>query len=158
MRRRPEGGVPLRRNMDMKLDRTFALVICGFGLAACSSFTMPGFDALTPKPTTTVLLIQSNPGGAEARSSLGPTCRTPCTMAIGAAGDFTISLARDGYEPQTVTVHSTMSGGGYMTAASPTLEPTSVDVTLEPLPQAKGPKQAVRQRPQPPAAQSRVQP
>ena len=82
----PEGGMRLRRNVDMKLDRAFALVMCGFGLAACSSFTVPGTDAMKPKPTTTVLLIQSNPAGTEARSSLGRTCVTPCTMAIGAAG------------------------------------------------------------------------
>jgi len=157
MRRRPKDGIRLRRNADMKLDSTFALMMCGFGLAACSSFTMPGVDALKPKPTTTVLLIQSNPAGAEARSSLGGTCRTPCTMSIGTAGDFTIGFARDGYEPQTVTVHSTMSKGSYTTGPSPVLEPNSVDVTLEPLPQAKAPKQAARQRPQPPAA-SRVQP
>jgi hypothetical protein len=142
----------------MKLDRAFALVMCGFGLAACGSGTMPGFSSLKPKPTTTVLLIQSNPAEAEARSSLGGTCRTPCTMSIGTAGDFTISFARDGYEPQTVTVHSTMSEGGYMTPASPVFDPNSVYVTLEPLPQAKAPKQAARQRPQPPAATSRVQP
>jgi PEGA domain len=140
----------------MKLDRAFALVICGFGLAACSSSTMPGFDAFKPKPTTTVLLIQSNPAGADARSSLGGTCRTPCTITIGTAGDFTISFARDGYEPQTITVHSTMSEGGYTTAPSPVLDPNSVFVMLEP--QAKPPKQAVRQRPQPPAATPRVQP
>jgi hypothetical protein len=129
----------------MKLDLAFAVVICGFGLAACSSSkTMPGFDAFKPKPTTTTLLIQSNPAGADARSSLGGTCRTPCTMAIGTAGDFTISLARDGYEPQTITVRSTMSEGDYVTPASPTLDPNTVSVTLEPQP-----KQAVRQRPQP---------
>jgi PEGA domain-containing protein len=138
----------------MKLDHAFALVMCGFGLAACSSFTMPGVDALKPKPTTTVLLIQSNPAGAEARSSLGGTCRTPCTMAIGTAGDFTISFARDGYEPQTVTVHSTMADGGFMTGPSPVFDPDSVFVTLEPVPQAKAPKQ----RPPPSAATSRVQP
>src|SRR5580693_6338314 len=87
--------------MDMKLDLTFALVICGLGLAACgSSQTLPGLDAFKPKPTTTTLLVQSNPDGADARSSLGGTCRTPCTMAIATAGDFTISFARDGYEPQ----------------------------------------------------------
>jgi hypothetical protein len=40
-------------------------------------------------------------------------------MAIAIAGDFTISFAREGYEPQTVTVHSTMSEGDYMTAPSP---------------------------------------
>jgi hypothetical protein len=100
----------------MKFDLTFALVICGLGLAACgSSQTTPGLDAFKPKPTTTALLIQSNPDGADVRSSLGGTCRTPCTMAIATAGDFTISFARDGYEPQTVTVHSTMSEGGYTT-------------------------------------------
>jgi hypothetical protein len=124
----------------MKLDRAFAIVMCGFGLAACSTSTIPGFDALKPKPTTTVLLLQSAPADAEARSSLGGDCRTPCTMAIGVAGDFTVSFARDGYEPQTVTVHSTMSDGGFMTAPSPRLDPDPVSVTLERLPQAKTPK------------------
>jgi hypothetical protein len=58
-------------------------------------------------------------------------------MAIGTAGDFTISFARDGYEPQTVTVHSKMSEGSYTTAPSPVFDPSSVFVTLQPLPQAK---------------------
>ena len=49
-------------------------------------------------------------------------------MTIGTAGDFTISFARDGYEPQTVTVHSTMSEGNYMTAPSPVLDPSPVYV------------------------------
>jgi hypothetical protein len=130
----------------MKVHLAFALVICGFGLAACgSSKTLPSLDAFKPKPTTTTLLVQSNPAGADARSSLGGTCRTPCTMAIATAGDFTISFAREGYEPQTITVHSTMSEGDYTTPASPTLDPSRVSVTLAP--QAK---QAVRQRPQQP--------
>ncbi len=137
MRGRPANGIRAHRNADMKLDRVFVLVMCGCGLAACSSFNMPGINALKPKPTTTSLLIQSSPGGTEARSSLGGTCRTPCTMAIGTAGDFTISFARDGYEPQTVTVHSTMSAGSYMTAPSPVLDPITVFVTLQPMPQAK---------------------
>ena len=129
----------------MRLYRAFALVMCGLGMAACSS--MSAFDSLKSKPTTTVLLIQSNPASAEARSSLGATCRTPCTMAIGTAGDFTIGFARDGHEPQTVTVHSTMSEGDYMTAPSPVLEPSTVYVTLRPLPQAKAQRQAARQHP-----------
>jgi PEGA domain len=119
-----------------------ALVICGLGLAACGSTGKPSFDAFKPKPTTTTLLVQSNPVGANARSSLGATCLTPCTMAIGTAGDFTISFTRDGYEPQTITVHSTMSEGGYTTPASPTLDPNIVSVALKPQAQ-----QAVRQRP-----------
>src|SRR5271156_1387825 len=155
MRRRPQGGIRLRRDADMRLDYAFAGVMCGLGMAACSS--MSGFDSLKPKPTTTVLLIQSNPASAEARSSLGANCRTPCTMAIGTAGDFTISFARDGYESQTGTFLSTMSEGGYMTAPSPVLDPSPVYVNLEPLPQAKASKHAASQRPRPPAPISRVQ-
>jgi hypothetical protein len=67
-------------------------------------------------------------------------------MAIGTAGDFTISVTREGYEPQTITVHSTMSEGGYTTAPSPTLDPNTVSVALKPQAQ-----QAVRQRPPSPA-------
>jgi hypothetical protein len=131
----------------MKLDRALAVVICASGLAACgASKTIPGLDAFKPKPTTTILLIQSNPPGADARSSLGGTCRTPCTMTIGTAGDFTISFAHDGYEPQTITIHSTMSEGDYTTPASPTLDPNTVSVALKPRAQ-----QAVRQRPPGPA-------
>ena len=150
------GIIRLRWTADMRLDRAFDLVMCGLGLAACSS--TPGFDSLKPKPETTVLLIQSNPASAEARSSLGRICRTPCTMTIGTAGDFTISFARDGYEPQTVTVHSTMSEGNYMTAPSPVLDPSPVYVNLEPVPHAKAPKQVASRRPQPPAATSRMEP
>jgi hypothetical protein len=45
------------------------LVICGLGLAACARSSL---DAFKLKPTTTTLLIQSNPAGADARSSLVP--------------------------------------------------------------------------------------
>jgi hypothetical protein len=67
----------------------------GGGQAGRSSMTvhrggadLPGLDAFKPKPTTTALLVQSNPDGADSRSSLGGTCRTPCTMAIATAGDL----------------------------------------------------------------------
>lgn len=135
--------------------RAFALVICGLGMAACSS--MASFDSLKPKPESTILLIETNPASAEARSSLGRICRTPCTMTIATAGDFTISFARDGYEPQTVTVHSTMSAGDYMTAPSPVLDPSPVYVNLEPLRHAKPQRQVASQR-TPPAAVSRIEP
>jgi hypothetical protein len=129
----------------MKLNGAFALVIIGIALARCSS--MPGFDAMKQKPENTFLLIQSNPSGAEARSSLGATCHTPCTMSIGAGNDFTVSYTLDGYVPQTVTVHSTMSTGGFMSAPSPTLNPNPVFATLEPVaPQAKASKPPTRPR------------
>jgi hypothetical protein len=137
----------------MRLDRASALMLCGLGMAACGS--MPGLDSLKPNPETTLLLIQSNPAGAEARSSLGKICRTPCTMSVGEAGDFTINFARDGYELQTVTVHSAMAEGSYMTAPSPVLDPSPVYVNL--VPHAKASKQVASHRPKP-AATSRIEP
>jgi hypothetical protein len=131
----------------MKLNRTFALLMCGLGLAACSSF-----DAFKPKATTTALRIESNPPGVDAQTSLGKNCPTPCTMAIGSAGDFTISFAQDGYVPQTITVHSTMSEGSFTTAPSPVLSPNPVVVTLEP-----AAKKPAKPRPRQPAATAKMQ-
>jgi hypothetical protein len=141
----------------MQLNRAFPLVICGLALTACSSFSMPGFDAMKQKPENTFLLLQSTPAGAEARSSLGPACRTPCTMSIGSGSDFTVSYSLDGYLPQTVTVHSTMSAGGFMTAPSPLLNPNPVFAALEPAaPETKATKPSARQRPQSAAAVSQL--
>ena len=132
----------------MKLRGALALSICGLIITGCSSLSMPGFDAMKQKPENTFLLIQSSPTGAEARTSLGATCRTPCTMSIGSGNDFTVSYSLDGYAPQTVTVHSSMSAGGFMTAPSPMLDPNPVFATLEPVaPQAKATKPPARQRP-----------
>src|SRR5215475_2812436 len=132
--------------------RALVVVICSFGFAACSSGAMPSFDAFKPKPTTTLLLIQSSPAGAEARTTLGKTCRTPCTMQIGSSEDFTVSFALNGYMPQTLTVHSTMSGGGFMTAPSPVLNPASLFATLEPVTPQASPRKPSRQPPAPAAA------
>jgi hypothetical protein len=131
----------------MKLDRAFALLMCGLGLAACSSL-----DAFKPKATTTALRIESNPSGVDAQTSLGRNCPTPCSMAIGTAGDFTISFAQDGYVPQTITVHSTMSEGSFTTPPSPVLSPNPVVVTLEP-----AAKKPAKSRPRQPAATAKMQ-
>ena len=112
-------------------NRALVVAICSLGLASCSSAAMPGFDAFKSKPTPTLLLIQSNPGGAEARTSLGQKCNTPCTLWISAAGDFTVSFTLNGYMSQTLPVHSTMSAGGFTTDPSPVLDPPSLFPTLE---------------------------
>jgi hypothetical protein len=137
--------------------RTLAVLICSVGLASCGSVAMPGFDAFKPKPTTTLMLIQSTPPGAEARTSLGKTCRTPCTMLIGSGEDFTVGFALNGYLPQTLTVHSTMSEGGFMTAPSPVLNPASLFATLEPVTPQASPRKPSRQRPGPAAAAAGAQ-
>jgi hypothetical protein len=137
--------------------RAAGVAIAGVGLASCSSismpsmsmpsWSMPGFDSFKPKPTTTLLLIESNPGGAQAKTSFGKTCTTPCTMQVGEGNDFTVTFTLDGYMPQTLTVHSTMSAGDFTTGPSPVLNPGSLFPTLE---RAKPP--AVARKPSKPHA------
>jgi hypothetical protein len=122
--------------------RIQAVALAGLAAAACST-TSSGpstpssssssgyFDAFKSKPTMTVMLIQSNPGGAQAKTSFGKMCTTPCTMLIGETSDFTVTFTLARYVPQTVTVHATMGAAGWTTPASPVFDPPSLYPTLE---------------------------
>ena len=67
--------------------RIIVVVAAGLGLAGCSSFSMP--DMLKSAPPTVTVQMESLPPGAEARTSTGQTCKTPCAMAIPVENDFT---------------------------------------------------------------------
>ena len=69
-------------------------------------FDMPGFGKSPPAATT--MQFESEPAGAEARTSLGQVCRTPCTQAVSAS-EFTVSFALPGYQPQTVPVSAELT-------------------------------------------------
>jgi hypothetical protein len=134
-------------------NRALAVVTCSLGLASCGSVAMLDFDAFKPKPKGAVLIVESSPPGAEARASLGKTCHTPCSMLIGVADDFTVSFALDGYVPQTLTVHATMSESVLMlTVPSPALDPAYLFAKLEPMTPQASPRKPSRQRRGPAAA------
>jgi hypothetical protein len=147
----------------MNMIRAIAVAACGFWLAGCTSM-MPNFDLGASRAATTNLTIESDPPGAEARTSLGATCRTPCTMAVPAANEFTVSYTLDGYLPQTVSVRPAPREGGrrmdpqdvfdlkengglYATSVPPRLDPNPVFAELSPV--APPPKPPARGR-QPP--------
>jgi hypothetical protein len=69
-------------------------------------------------------------------------------MQIAEGNDFTVAFTLDGYVPQTLTVHSTMSPGDFSTGPSPVLNPGSLFPTLERV--AKSP--AVARKPSKPPA------
>jgi hypothetical protein len=85
-----------------------AIAGCGLALTGCGSW-MPSLDftgAFNSAPTSATLRIESEPPGADARVSTGPTCKTPCSVPVPASGDFTVSFALNGFLPQTVPVHA----------------------------------------------------
>jgi hypothetical protein len=111
------------------MKRTVVLVASGLALAGCASFSagdlMPSFSG----PTTGELTLSSEPPGAEARTSGGQACRTPCKLTLPYnSGDFTVSLSAPGRAPQIVpvTIRATDSG------AASRFDPNPVYAVLEP--------------------------
>jgi hypothetical protein len=98
------------------------------------------------------LRLDSIPPGAEARTSLGQGCRTPCTISVPAREDFTVTFALPGYETQMVPVDLVRSGGGFGTATdfATTVQftPNPVVAMLEPAaPPPAAKKRAAKPRP-----------
>jgi hypothetical protein len=87
------------------MSRVIALVACGLTLAACSaSMSLPSMDFFKSSPPTETLRIESEPPGAEAKTSQGQTCRTPCEVKVQAVTGMSVTVALNGYQTQTVTV------------------------------------------------------
>lgn len=43
---------------------------------------------------------------------MGNTCITPCTLTFGRKDEFTVTLTKPGYQPQTVPVETRLAGAG----------------------------------------------
>jgi len=128
--------------------------------AGCSSWT-PSFSFLS-SGTNVSLTIESDPPGADARTSLGTACRTPCMIPVPADQSFTVSYSLNGYVPQTIPVGPRgVEGGGVDVAGAPSdgyssampeLTPNPVYAQLQPAPppapSRKGKGRAPRQPPQ----------
>ena len=136
------------------MRRVLAIAACGMSLAACSSLpSWMQFDLPKSAPATTTMQFESEPAGAEARTSLGQSCRTPCSLAVS-ANEFTVSFALPGYQPQTVPVRVVASNDAPSSDAEtggPHLVPNPVFVQLQPIappPPVKKPP-AAKKKPKP---------
>jgi hypothetical protein len=108
--------------------RVIAIVIGGLALAACSSTPdWMSLDALKPAPAKDTVRFESEPPGAEAKTSDGQTCRTPCALAISTGGPVTVSFALNGYLPDSETIEPISNNNGF-----PEMRPNPVQVELTP--------------------------
>jgi len=124
------------------MSRLIAVVAWGFMLAACSA-TMPNLnlDFMKSAPQAETLAIESEPPGAEAKTSLGQSCLTPCQLSVQPGSEFSVTLALRGYQPQTVSVRPEAEGA----TAPPRLRPNPVHVDL----QAVKPKKPIAKKKKP---------
>jgi len=79
------------------------VVLAPMGLGGCASVTRGWSEQMQ---------INSQPEGAEVRTSLNQQCVTPCTLTVQRKDEFSVSFAKPGYQPQTVQVTTRVAGGG----------------------------------------------
>jgi len=73
------------------------------GCAGMSWDWMPSMPGMSSSANVS-LTIESDPPGADAKTSVGPSCRTPCMVPVAADREFTVSYALNGYLPQVIAV------------------------------------------------------
>jgi hypothetical protein len=132
------------------MRRIIGIAVAGASLAGCSSFSL---DAFKSTPPTVQVQLESVPQGADARTSLGPSCKTPCSVAVAPPdAGFSVSYTLDKFQPATVPVQVIHVPGDLTTPASTTLDPNPVVAELQPAgPPPKATKKVLRPKKPKPA-------
>jgi hypothetical protein len=134
------------------MRRILLVVAASLSLGGCASYSGFSLDSLRPAPPPVTVQLESLPPGADARTSFGQSCKTPCSVSVPTAEGFSVSYTLPRFQPLTIPVQVTRVPGDFTTPASTTIDPNPVVGELQPL---APPKRAVRKmvkRPKPKAA------
>jgi hypothetical protein len=128
--------------------RRVVVAACGLALAGCSSVSTDWLPSMSLGGGV-ALRLESEPPGAEAVTSAGPGCRTPCAVTVPSRNELTVTFNLPGYLPQTIPVR--MDGGSPGTdtefATTATLSPNPVVAQLEPEPPPAPARKKTKPRP-----------
>lgn len=83
--------------------RLLIAVAAGLLLGSCASVT---------RGTTDQVQIHSNPPEAQARTSMGHVCITPCTLQFGRKDEFTVLFSKPGFHSVEIPVKAQLAGSG----------------------------------------------
>jgi hypothetical protein len=109
------------------------LVVCGAWAFVWFAKSSPSPDAIQAAPapksvTVTTIRLNSDPQGADATTSLGWSCRTPCSMELSVE-PFTVTFTRPGFASSTIPVQIEAAQPG----AEAKFAPDPVFAALRPL-------------------------
>jgi hypothetical protein len=77
--------------------------------------------------------LESNPPGADGRTSLGPGCKTPCSVSVPAPETgFSVSYTLAKFQPATVQVQVIHNPGDLASPATTVTDPNPVFAELQP--------------------------
>ena len=113
--------------------RVIAVAVGGLILAGCSS-SSEFLDGLKPGPTLDTVRFESEPPGAEAKTSNGQSCKTPCSVSVPAAENVTVTFALPKFQPETVHVQVIRQPGDATTPEGVLVDPNPVYAELQPAP------------------------
>lgn len=135
------------------MRRIIVIAAAGLSLAGCSSFSLDSFKSAPPPMQ---VQLDSAPQGADAVTSLGPGCKTPCTVSVPAPeANFAVTFNMPKFQPATVPVTVTRTPGDFTSPATTTLDPSPVFAELQPAgPPPRGHKamRPKKKKPKPAAA------
>jgi hypothetical protein len=127
------------------MRRVVVIAVAGASLAGCSSFSLDSFKSAPP---TVQVQLDSVPSGADAKTSVGSGCKTPCSVAVPALDSgFTVTYTMNRFLPVTVPVQVINIPGDFSTPASTAIDPNPVVAELKP---AGPPPKPVRRKPKQP--------
>jgi hypothetical protein len=112
------------------MRRVIVIAAAGLSLAGCSSFS---WDAFKSAPPVVQVQLESTPPGADARTSLGPGCKTPCSVnfPLPEGSDFTVTYVMDKFQPATVPAHVIRIPGDFASSGSARIDPNPIFAELQ---------------------------
>jgi hypothetical protein len=81
-------------------------------IVACAMALALGGCATVTRGTDELIQVHSDPQGAQVQTSLGFQCITPCTINVPRKTEFSVTIAKPGFEPQTIPVLTRVAGAG----------------------------------------------
>src|SRR5947209_14262530 len=93
----------------MVMRRVKAIALAGASLLGATSLggcSSTSWNMFQSAPPTVQVRLESNPPGADASTSLGAGCKTPCSVSIPAPdAPFTVAFALPKHQPASVPVN-----------------------------------------------------
>ena|SRR5438874_4968212 len=130
------------------MRRVIAIAVTGASLAGCSSL-----DSFKPAPPLVKVALESAPPGADATTSLGPACKTPCSIDVPAPdAGFSVTFAGPRFQPVTVPVQVIRNPGDFASSPTTIIEPSPVFAELAPAAPPSKARKPMRPKPKKPKA------
>jgi hypothetical protein len=96
-------------------------------------------DYFKSSPPPLQVQLESQPPGADAKTSIGPGCKTPCSVSVPAPDNgFTVTYTLPKFQPATIPVQVIRNPGDLTSPATTTIDPSPVFAQLEPAGPSRG--------------------